>query len=309
MRTARLLKMTWNGSCYVISSGTLRAAALTIALCASLGVSPATAAQTEWHRIPIGGKLRLIGGEVLNGASAPRIMVGIQIEMEPGWKTYWRSPGDGGGVPPTVTWEDSRNIMSGRMLYPAPERFRDAEGDSIGYHDSALLLLELTPEQAEQPIELAAGLFVGICKDICVPVETTLELTLQPGERPTAEAAMLLQRALLAVPPAEVEGAAPAPEGKPAIGTVSAVFDDAKPRIEVAAVLPAGATKADLFVEAADGSFVPLPDPVASITAGPTTFRIDLSRAQRPHSLKGKPLILTLVTDQGSIEARRALPN
>ena len=61
------------------------------------------------------------------------LRAGIEIRLDPGWKTYWRYPGDS-GVPPTLDFAGSENVKSVTALWPAPQRFADgAGGHSIGY--------------------------------------------------------------------------------------------------------------------------------------------------------------------------------
>src|SRR5450432_2293910 len=56
------------------------------------------------------------GGAVLLG--------GIAFQLQPGWKTYWRNPGDS-GVPPRFDFSKSDNIEAVTVLWPAPMKFDD----------------------------------------------------------------------------------------------------------------------------------------------------------------------------------------
>ncbi len=75
-------------------------------------------------------RVRLVGGASL---------VGIEIELPEGWKTYWRTPGEAGGVPPAFDWSGSKNLASAQVLYPAPKRFSDSSGDTVGYKGTIVL--------------------------------------------------------------------------------------------------------------------------------------------------------------------------
>ena len=57
---------------------------------------------------------------------------GIEIRLAPGWKTYWRYPGDS-GIPPRFDFSPSKNVKSVTVRYPAPHRLTDESGTSIGY--------------------------------------------------------------------------------------------------------------------------------------------------------------------------------
>ena len=93
---------------------------------------------------------RLIAGAAPRSADAPWLRAGIEIRLDPGWKTYWRYPGDS-GVPPTLDFAGSENVKSVTVLWPAPTRFADgAGGHSIGYHGDVVLPLHVLAEGRRQ---------------------------------------------------------------------------------------------------------------------------------------------------------------
>jgi hypothetical protein len=87
----------------------------------------------------------------------------------------------------------------------------------------------------------------------------------------------------------------------PALGGVK--LDDAKPQLIIDANFADGATGTDLFVEAPDGAFVPVPKPLGQVEAGKQRFVVSFSSAAEAAAIKGKPLTLTLVSDGGAREA------
>ena len=60
------------------------------------------------------------------------LRAGIELRLAPGWKTYWRYPGDS-GIPPRFDFAKSRNVKSVTVRWPAPQRLTDESGTSIGY--------------------------------------------------------------------------------------------------------------------------------------------------------------------------------
>src|SRR5258705_742891 len=66
-----------------------------------------------------------------------RLPVGLQLDLEPGWKTYWRSPGDS-GIPVTVDWSGSRNVAAVGFAWPAPRRFTLFGLEIFGYGDEVV---------------------------------------------------------------------------------------------------------------------------------------------------------------------------
>lgn len=105
---------------------------------------------------------------------------GVLIELEPGWKTYWRMPGDS-GVPPEFTWLPSRPA-SVEVSYPLPTRHADASGEAVGYDGEVLFPVTVTP-QAPGALELSLDLFFGVCKDVCIPAQAQAAITLGTGQR------------------------------------------------------------------------------------------------------------------------------
>src|SRR3979411_2289731 len=75
---------------------------------------------------------RLITAAPLRDSVIPTLRAGIEIRLGPGWKTYWRYPGDS-GVPPRFDFAGSDNVLRAKVLYPAPHLFTDETGNSLGY--------------------------------------------------------------------------------------------------------------------------------------------------------------------------------
>src|SRR5215470_3932839 len=81
------------------------------------GAAPlaADASATPWTA-STNSKVRLVSGTVDDQGQATRL-AGIQLRLDPGWKTYWRNPGDS-GVPPGFDWSGSKNLKQAEVLYP-----------------------------------------------------------------------------------------------------------------------------------------------------------------------------------------------
>ncbi|MEX2521127.1 MAG: protein-disulfide reductase DsbD domain-containing protein, partial [Paracoccaceae bacterium] len=128
----------------------------------------------------------------------------LRVDLAPGWKTYWRQPGEA-GIPPTFDWSGSENLGDIRIAWPAPVVFHTYGMRTIGYHDRMVLPLKVTPRDPALPVRLSLSLFYGVCEEICVPARADLALTIAPGA--PAEAEALIRDALAALPaPAETAG-------------------------------------------------------------------------------------------------------
>lgn len=106
----------------------------------------------------------------------------LKFSLADGWKTYWRAPGDA-GIPPRIDWRGSGNLDAVDIVWPTPEQTTTSGMRTIGYSHDLVLPVRLTPRQADRAIALEARLEIGVCKDICVPVETTVTADLPPGTR------------------------------------------------------------------------------------------------------------------------------
>lgn len=109
-------------------------------------------------------------------------MAAVELQLAPGWKTYWRSPGDA-GIPPTFDWSGSENVKAIRLHWPAPEVFEANGMQTIGYHERLVLPVEITPEDPSRPVKLSVEMALGVCDEICMPAVVDLSANLTaPGE-------------------------------------------------------------------------------------------------------------------------------
>lgn len=92
----------------------------------------------------------------------------VRITLEPGWKTYWRAPGDA-GIPPDFSWQGSDNLDGVAVTWPAPKVFSDNGMYSVGYSDQVTLPITIAPRDTAAPVEINLTMSIGVCKDICIP--------------------------------------------------------------------------------------------------------------------------------------------
>ncbi len=230
------------------------------------------------------------GVRLLAGGLEPAgtLLSGIEIRFA-GAKTYWRNPGDA-GIAPRFDWSGSTNVASVEVLWPAPLRFEDGEGWSIGYKDHVLLPLRVMPARPGAPVSLRLRMDYGICETLCVPAhaDTSLRLTAVGPDRER------IARALAAVPrPLPL----PAPEGAQGVRDVALEGEGAAARLIVDAHVPGPRT--DLFVEGPDGWAGPRPD----VMAFPDHVRFTVPAGD----LRAGPdavLTLTTVGSTGAVEQR-----
>jgi DsbC/DsbD-like thiol-disulfide interchange protein len=112
-------------------------------------------------------------------------MAAVRITLAPGWKTYWRAPGDA-GIPPVFDWSGSRNVGSVTPLWPVPHVFWQNGMRSVGYADEVILPLVVTPRSAGDPVRLSGRIDIGVCEDVCIPVSLELSADLPAPGAPDA---------------------------------------------------------------------------------------------------------------------------
>ncbi|OQW53905.1 protein-disulfide reductase DsbD domain-containing protein [Candidatus Raskinella chloraquaticus] len=127
-----------------------------------------------------------------------RLLAGVQLSLQPGWKTYWRLPG-GSGIPPIFDWSASLNAKSVIVSYPAPSRLGEGPGMFLGYTGDVVFPVEVIPADPASDVELVLDLTYGVCERICIPAESQARLRFASGS-PADDAAALIERARARVP-------------------------------------------------------------------------------------------------------------
>jgi DsbC/DsbD-like thiol-disulfide interchange protein len=226
-------------------------------------------------------RVRLISGGMEKG----RLLAGIEIVLDQGFKTYWRTPGES-GLPPRFDWSGSSNASAIDVRWPAPKRSEDAGGVAYGYGDRVILPVLVTPADAAKPTRLNLTVDYGVCKDICIPAQAELDVALASGSHYAA-----IEQALAAVPQPQALGA----EGPLSILSAEPIAGD-KPRLAVEVRVPEG-VEPSLFPEGPEDWYLSVP---AAMEAG---NRFIVTVDERPKDASGPvPLRFTLVAGTQAIE-------
>jgi DsbC/DsbD-like thiol-disulfide interchange protein len=149
-------------------------------------MSGAQAAATEWVE-EAGARIRLLVAEPEAGDT--EIKAALQVELKDGWKTYWRDPGDA-GVPPQIS-VTGEGITGFEVLYPAPDRFDDGKSIWAGYKHMVAFPLTLKISGDKPVFPIKASSFLGICEDICIPVQNEFGLDVRQAQGSTADQALV----------------------------------------------------------------------------------------------------------------------
>ena len=232
--------------------------------------------------------VRLLAGS----RSGAVLLGGIAVQLQPGWKTYWRTPGDS-GVPPRFDFSKSENIEAVTVLWPAPAKFDDgAGGHSMGYHDQVVLPLRIVAKNADKPVTLRAGINYAVCEKICIPVEANTELGFT-SVASTEDSALFA--ALDTVPK-------PASIGDPNPLTIRDVKRHGKSSVLVDVVTP-DAKDINLFVEGPTPDWaLPVPTLLEKSPPGVKRFSFELDGLPPGATATGATLRYTLVSGDKAIE-------
>ena len=148
-----------------------------LTLAAAMGASVARAADVATTpRV----EARLVSEVIGIPAAGGTISFALHQRMQPQWHTYWRNPGES-GEPTTLSWTLPPGFVASDIKWPHPERIPFGELANYGFSEQILLRSEVTVPAGLRPGDIvtvkvdAAWL---VCKDICVPEQASLDLTL-----------------------------------------------------------------------------------------------------------------------------------
>ena len=216
-----------------------------VALVAMLPTALA-AAESEWQGDPLIGEARLVSAVTATG-TLDRLPLGVEFTLAPGWKIYWRTPGEAGLAPIVDLSASATPGLTGQFSWPLAKRF-DAFGfDNFGYENLVILPLEVRGHVTGAPVQLTADLEALACADICVPLMARLDLFLPDGmAAPSRHARAMAQYAAMVPRAADPSGRS---ASGPSIGIVTAEAREGGLYVEMAAGSP---PIADMFVEGVD---------------------------------------------------------
>jgi suppressor for copper-sensitivity B len=271
----------------------LRAMALVAALLIAPGALRAEDAASPWFTTEQ-GRVRLIAANPSVGADETA-WLGLQFELAPHWKIYWRSPGDA-GYPPTLDWAGSQNLAGAAIAWPAPERFTVLRLETMGYETAVVLPITVRLAKPGEPLKLRAALQYLTCEIVCVPYETTLALDLPVGPAPDGVVGL---GALIARYRAKVPGDGSA-AGLRLEG--ASLETGAKPVLTLALSANPPLEHPDAFVEGPDGVGFSAPVMVLDDPAHPLLKLRGFGTAPNLATLPNRNLVVTVVDGSRSLE-------
>lgn len=216
----------------------------------------------------------------------------LRVALAPGWKTYWRSPGEA-GVPPWFDWSAATNVGEVEIVWPAPSISEDFGMLTIGYAGAVAFPIAFRPKDPTAPSVLAGEVRIAACERICVPVSAEVAAEIGPE---TADPALRAERE---------RGRAAAPRRGSAVEAsleaCEAYRRDGRDRLSI--MLATSAIDAPTFaiVEAAPGDLLGFGAPIAA-EDGAWTFETALSAAASTAP------IITIISTHDAVEISGCRP-
>ena len=249
-------------------------------------------AASDWAATPQ-AKLRLVSA-VTGSGGAKSVPLGLQFELAPGWKTYWRSPGDA-GIPVSLDWSGSTNLAGADIAWPVPRRFTLFGLDTFGYEDEVVFPIAARPADPAKPMTLRLKVDYLVCEKICIPQGANLALDLPASAPAPSDFAQLIDRYKSQVPG---DG-----HGLSLVST-HAEGGEANPRLVVSVLSALPLVAPDLFVEGPAGLYFPAPKVALERGGMGARFTIDVKRDAKGPALAGTPLLLTVADGTRGLEVK-----
>ena len=275
--------------------------AFSVFLLLFLWAHAALAAASEWWESDY-GSVRLISAADTVGPSG-EVPLGLQFSLKPGWKIYWRTPGDA-GYPPRLDWQGSKNLSAAAIKWPLPQRFEILGLGTLGYKKEVIFPIDMTTVDAGKPTELNLTVEYLTCSEICVPLQATLHLAMASGTGKPSEFAQLVSRYNALVPTVQENESVPV-QGL-SVTTVGLTGEGKKPTFWLEAKSKSPLVAPDLYVEGPEDFIFKNPELHLSADKMTVVAKVPVDGQYANGELFGKAVTVTLVDQNRAVE--RQLP-
>lgn len=130
----------------------------------------------------------------LQSSSQESFFVGVRLEMQDGWHTYWENPGDSGN-PFNARWSTDAGVIIENVSWPTPQTIPYPPLMTYGYEGDVVFPFQVFRSLDTELTEISLDFDFLICADICIPEKATLTLDLT-----SASSSDLLDQAISALP-------------------------------------------------------------------------------------------------------------
>jgi len=130
----------------------------------------------------------------LQSSSQESFFVGVRLEMQDGWHTYWENPGDSGN-PFNARWSTDAGVIIENVSWPTPQTIPYPPLMTYGYEGDVVFPFQVFRSLDTELTEISVDFDFLICADICIPEKATLTLDLT-----SASLSDLLDQAISTLP-------------------------------------------------------------------------------------------------------------
>ena len=151
---------------------------------------------TEWAESE-GGRMRVV---TLDVDQHGMLQAGLEIELKPGWITYWREPGEAGIPPHIEASSPGSGVTVKSLVFPVPKLIMNGEMRDIGYDQSVLLPFKLGAFDPSKEISAKLSAFIGVCQNICIPFQAEFEINVGRSSKATLDERQIIETAYKKLP-------------------------------------------------------------------------------------------------------------
>jgi suppressor for copper-sensitivity B len=161
--------------------------------------SQSNMATGAWVGDPAYGEVRLVSAVSAMG-NLQELPLGLEFRLAPGWKIYWRTPGEA-GLPPTLDLQMANGApLQSQIEWPVPKRFNAFGFDNFGYADAVILPVAVRGYDRGAALQIRGQIEALVCSDICVPLAGAVRLDLADGPAEPSSMAMVIAQFAAKVP-------------------------------------------------------------------------------------------------------------
>ena len=224
----------------------------------------------------------------------------LEVSLSDDWKTYWRSPGEG-GIAPHADWSASQNIEQVRWDWPAPQRYQVSGIETVGYKQHVAFPLHIHVTDWQKPVHLKGTLTMSSCTDMCVLTDYAIQLAfvpsaLQPKEQVFFKYQQALGQVPVAIQNAEQHG----------ITLEHALWHAETGQLHVRLQAPSPLVNPDVFIDtfASDIRDITVKPPALKTEGKQLEFSVAIEHWLGEVDLANKPIQLTLIDESFAYEVQ-----
>ncbi|WP_295893858.1 protein-disulfide reductase DsbD [uncultured Vibrio sp.] len=209
----------------------------------------------------------------------------LEVKLSDDWKTYWRSPGEG-GIAPSMNWDESTNVSDVEWLWPYPQRFSLLGIETLGYKERVVFPITLHVDDMTSPVVFNSNLTLSSCTTVCVLTDYPIELTFIPSELQLSDEAMYIH----------AQGVSQVPKASPLVQNVTATYDATQSLLQVTATKALGWKSPNILIDGpteavSDSAFT---RPVVRVDGDKLVATLKVTSWLGAPELNGEPIHITL---------------